>query len=242
MASERAMQELLRAGTAIDEDRVRQALAAGLDKDLRMREGATLLHAASMSDSAGIARALIEAGANADAMSDAGASPLHVCCKYDSVRVALVLLQAGANIHPQMVHAGGPLHVAARFGSVRVARLLLEAGAPVDAPLDLDLGVPFLIAGATPLHCCAGSAFGAAVAGLLLAARADTNAQDDLGGTPLHVSSRTGHVGVATILLEAGADSNVRDDDGKTPLERCSAAHGVAELLLLEGLHQVSMG
>jgi ankyrin len=239
-----AMHELLSASAADAEGLVRDALAKGLDKNVSIQGGATFLHVASMSDNVGVARALIEAGAYVDARSDDGVTPLHVCCKYDAFRVAHALIEAGEDIHVDEAQTtwGGPLHVAAWYGSPRVARELLEAGAPVEAPLDFDLKGAFLIAGATPLHCAASSSSegSVAVAGLLLAAGADKDAQDDLGGTPLHVCSRSGNVGVATILLEAGADANIRDDDGRTPLECCSAAHGVAELLVVEGLRKVT--
>ena len=52
----------------------------------------------------------------------------------------------------------------------------------------------------------------------LLNAGADLNAQNQYGGTPLHVAAGNNeNPAVITALLNAGADPAARDDKGRTP-------------------------
>jgi ankyrin repeat protein len=50
-----------------------------------------------------------------------------------------------------------------------------------------------------------------------LANRADVNAKDNGGWTPLHCAAQRTCTKVAELLLDHGADVNARDKDGKTP-------------------------
>ena len=52
-----------------------------------------------------------------------------------------------------------------------------------------------------------------------LAAGADVNAKDELGGTPLHHTVVAGLDEIAELLIAKGADVNAKDDDDKTPLD-----------------------
>jgi ankyrin repeat protein len=56
------------------------------------------------------------------------------------------------------------------------------------------------------------------VADLLLANKAEVNAKNLNGTTPLHVAASMGHKEIAESLLAHKADVNARDKDGLTPL------------------------
>jgi ankyrin repeat protein len=56
------------------------------------------------------------------------------------------------------------------------------------------------------------------VAELLLKNKADVNARNDFGDTPLHAAAMWGHQGVAELLLANGADVNARDKFDNMPL------------------------
>jgi hypothetical protein len=75
------------------------------------------------------------------------------------------------------------------------------------------------------------------VAELLLANKAEINAQDDTGSTPLHVAAAFGRRDVAEVLLAHGALVNIRDKNGRTPLSvAVLLGHkNVAELLRQHG-------
>lgn len=76
-----------------------------------------------------------------------------------------------------------------------------------------------------------------AVVDLLLAAKADPNAVNKRGLTPLHYAAETGHKAVVESLLAAKADINIRANDGKTALMLAlNESHAdVAELLKKAG-------
>lgn len=96
----------------------------------------------------------------------------------------------------------------------------------------------------TPLHLAA--RFGREdLAGPLIDAGADLEAQSELGDRPLHLSASYGHPAVAKLLLARGAAVEARDRGGKTPLHAASFGLGgqskiearieVARLLLARG-------
>ena len=96
----------------------------------------------------------------------------------------------------------------------------------------------------TPLHLAA--RFGREdLAGPLIAAGADVEAQNELGDRPLHLSASYGHPEVAKLLLARGAAVGARDRGGKTPLHAAALGLGdqstidarieVARLLLAGG-------
>ena len=72
---------------------------------------------------------------------------------------------------------------------------------------------------------------------MLLKNRADPNAQEQGGYTPLHAAAQNGDEATIRALLYGGADLTLRSDDGKTPLDLAlHAGHGEAAKLLQEGI------
>src|SRR5690606_3034961 len=67
------------------------------------------------------------------------------------------------------------------------------------------------------------------IARLLLAARADPNAADSGGNTPLMDATRTGDAELVTLLIGAGAGVNVRNRSGTAPV-LMAAQFGLQEI------------
>ena len=91
---------------------------------------------------------------------------------------------------------------------------------------------------ATPLHYAALYNMHDIATFLIVEHSQDVNARDfDREETPLHVSSRRGHVEVSRVLLEHGADANALDIKNWTPLHRASELGrvGAARVLLEHG-------
>ena len=61
------------------------------------------------------------------------------------------------------------------------------------------------------------------LAELLLANKAEVNAKDNFGRTPLHYGGVFGHKDVAELLLANKAEVNAKDNDGETPLHMAVA-------------------
>ena len=76
------------------------------------------------------------------------------------------------------------------------------------------------------------------IVGLLLGNKADVNASDKNGDTPLHVAAGSGRKDMVEFLLDNKAEVNAKDNAGNTPLLKTTAFVGftnVAELLLARG-------
>ena len=75
---------------------------------------------------------------------------------------------------------------------------------------------------------------------LLLANKAEVNAREGLGKTPLHYAAAIGHKDVAALLLASQAEVNAVDGFGETPLHYSALVgrHDVAALLREHGGHE----
>eukprot|EP00992_Anisonema_acinus_P008929 TRINITY_DN5110_c0_g1_i1.p2 TRINITY_DN5110_c0_g1~~TRINITY_DN5110_c0_g1_i1.p2 ORF type:complete len:177 (+),score=25.11 TRINITY_DN5110_c0_g1_i1:92-622(+) len=102
------------------------------------------------------------------------------------------------------------LLVAAMIGNPRAVVLALRNGIPVDTCDAHSM---------TPLHHAATQEIAGfrAVVAALLAARADPNAADRHGRTPLHFAVAAGAATLARALVHAGADRRRQDRRNKTP-------------------------
>ncbi|CAM9683521.1 unnamed protein product, partial [Laminaria digitata] len=96
-----------------------------------------------------------------------------------------------------------------RYHSAKVTDLLLERGASVNVS-----GGGFW----TPLHYACDAKEDPALVTTLLRHRAEVDAIDFHGRSPLHIASKRGSSRVVLALLNAGADPNAPDEDGRTPV------------------------
>jgi ankyrin repeat protein len=147
-------------------------------------------------------------------------------------RLAAHMLIASALISLAGCKTLSPIEAAARYGDLEGAKVLLQNNPDLALSKDKD--------GDTALH-YAGFGYESHknVAELLVAHRADVNAKDNNGVTPLLVAAHWGHRDVAELLLAHGADVNAKDTDGNTPLHVAayysdihSGCKAVMELLL----------
>ena len=71
------------------------------------------------------------------------------------------------------------------------------------------------------------------MADLLITAKADVNASNDLGANPLWLASRNRNPAMIATLLDAGANPNAMLSTGETPLMQASLAGNVASVRAL---------
>jgi ankyrin repeat protein len=130
-----------------------------------------------------------------------------------------ILIDAKADVNAQNNTGYTPLILTTEG---LVAKLLIENGADL-AKKDED--------GYTALHvaCVKGAVD---VVQILIDAKADVNAQNNVGQTPLMDS--IDNLEVAKLLIESGADLEVKDDDGDTALHYAcdEGATEVVQLLI----------
>ena len=63
------------------------------------------------------------------------------------------------------------------------------------------------------------------IAKILLKNKANINAQDEKGNTPLALAAANNHDAVVRFLLESGADAELGDEDEETPFEKARDKH-----------------
>jgi cytohesin len=182
----------------------------------------------------------------ANAKDEDGETPLHIAAQMGDVELVELLLENTKDVNTPDESGATPLHLAAGSGQKEVAELLLAKKADVNARDNGDQ---------TPLHFAVapdpsqffsdptlGTAGGAVdissrleVVKLLLDNKADVNARDGGGKTPLHIAVASGSVEMVQLLLDNKADVNAKDTDGRTPLGAVENYIEIIDLLRKHG-------
>ncbi|CAM1506122.1 Fc.00g057630.m01.CDS01 [Cosmosporella sp. VM-42] len=168
---------------------------------------------------------LLESGLDVDRRDEFEGTPLLYALDQrprESEHVSL-LLEAGANLTAQDLRGTSPIHTAMVHNNIIALRVLLERGANPDLRR---------IHGKAPIHeavidlRCRSS-----VIIELLNNRADPNAQDREGRTPLHLAMGPWMMQYLQYLLDKGADPNAQDKEGRTPLHLATNSSKIQFLL-----------
>jgi len=120
---------------------------------------------------------------------------LQVAAQMGSVRAVESLLGSGTDVNAVDGSGGTALHRAVRGQKREVVILLLACGAKPDGVLTKCK---------TPLHYAAEKG-GLDILQLLLDHKADVNAPDEFGWTPLYYAEANGHAAAAKLLRQSGA-------------------------------------
>lgn len=215
-------------------------LEAGMEVNIPDLDGNTILHLAADYGSGILVQALLSAGADPTRANKRGETALHLAVKYGQTSLTKSLLEAGAETNanskngytPLMLLAGGRAEISEN------AAMLLKAGA--DPSLKNKRGE-------TALHLAAESG-PVSLVKALLEARAQVNARDQRGFSPLMHASQGAYSQSASpdkdlaaekalLLLEAGADPALADQTGITALHLAAATDqpSLTEALLKAG-------
>lgn len=207
---------------ATDAAKVRYLISKGADLNARSKQGrSALLIAAATQGSSEIVKLMLDKGADLKkADADPPISPLSGAVLADDLASVRLLLDRGAEVHGP---AGGfGLIMAASNGNVEIMKLFMAKGVPVDVqtPPVTGPGVkngPIALGSFTPLI-LAVSYGGPDAVKLLLDAKANVNAQDVRGMTPLMLALALDHpdLRVVRMLVEHGADPNIKSKAGES--------------------------
>lgn len=177
-----------------------------------------------------------------DATDQKGLTPLHVAAANRQFGVALTLIGLRAKVNAKSTGGQTPLHVSVRNGDVSITGLLLTNRAEVDARDNFG-NTPLLIAlqsadaealdggglasktpGAAGVALASMKLQQLQLAALLVRHRADVNARNRAGSTPLSQAVRLGNDAVVNLLLASAANPNTAEPGtGKTPLHVAAA-------------------
>uniref|UniRef100_A0A3B5L401 Uncharacterized protein n=1 Tax=Xiphophorus couchianus TaxID=32473 RepID=A0A3B5L401_9TELE len=147
---------------------------------------------------------------------DRGHTPLHAAAMCGQAQLIDLLVHKGALVNATDYHALTPLHLACQRGYQGVSVSVKTQEYAQMHFFDL------LRLRLTPLVCCP-SLFQL----LLLHYKANTEAQDNNGNTPLHLACMYGH---EDVLLENGASTHILNKNRETPLQ-CALNSKVSHIL-----------
>lgn len=184
------------------------------DVNTTQPDGCAPLHLAADLGTLDCLRVLVEwPGIDLDVQTgEKRATALHLAAENGLSDCVSLLLSKGADAGVCNARGQLPLHLAARAQSVECVETLLRNSGSCDVnATDLDQR--------TPLHAAVGKALQAyEVAETLLAWRADPNACDRYGYTPLHMAALNELAQCVETLLHHGADVTARTRGGSTAL------------------------
>jgi ankyrin repeat protein len=149
--------------------------------------------------------------------------------------IVRMLVAAGADVNAQDKSKGGltALMVAALAGNADIAKMLIAAGADVNAKRtngvtvlmaaalaenEHEMGVRVVADGIMKEIDYTPQNAKAAVAKLLIEAKADVNAKTSENQTALMAAAEVGNADIIKMLVAAGADVNVKAEQGYTAL------------------------
>ncbi|CAM9213223.1 unnamed protein product [Ectocarpus sp. 6 AP-2014] len=195
------------------------------------------LHIAVKMEHVGVAKALLKAGAGPNDLFTTGDptvrfSPLYLARRNAAMTSALVGMGADVTSVDNIGYSA--LHWAVRDGRSDVVDALIEVGADVEARTSRMISYysdgGHCMKGMTPLHEAAYQGNYPGMLVLLQKGRANANAQDEHGHSPLHILCMNPQVCSAAacsdILLRSGADETAADKDGHTPADIMASSEG----------------
>ncbi|CAG0903091.1 unnamed protein product, partial [Cyprideis torosa] len=193
-------------------------IAKGAKVDAKNEDNETPLFSATMGNRPSVVEVLIAHGADPNINNEFKSTPLH---QARSAGAAELLIQKGAEVNTKNTFGETPLFFATWGNRHSVVEVLLAHGA------DPNIANHY---GTSPLH----QARSAGTAELLIAKRAEVNAQDERGKTPLFVATDWNRHSVVEVLLANGADPNIASEVERSPLHQAESAE-TAELLIQKG-------
>jgi ankyrin repeat protein len=209
----RGKTQLQRAIEGGDSIRTRDLIALGADVNWIDRRDESVLLSAVYSGDVGMVRLVLDGRAQVDLGNDSsGVTPLELAASRGHHDIVKTLLEAGAK-------HGRALECAAWQGHAAVMTQLYELGCTQ---------LPTLHAPARENH--------PAAVELLLKWKADVNARDHRGWTPLMCAASQGHVWIVRGLLAAKADVNAQTRRLETALNQAEEDSHDAVVKLLRGV------
>ncbi|XP_066529772.1 fibronectin type 3 and ankyrin repeat domains protein 1-like isoform X4 [Hoplias malabaricus] len=154
-------------------------------------------------------------------------SGLMLACFAGHLDIVKYLRECGATWQSQDMGGCSPLHWAADGGHLPVIDYMIQDGCELD--------VRDTVSHWTPLMRVSAMSGNAAVASLLIRARADVNVRDKNGKTPLMVAVLNNHEELVQLLLDNGADHLVKNEFGSGAAEMAKAFGRQNIIHLLEG-------
>lgn len=179
--------------------------------DMRLEDGQTPLHIASILGHTGIAHYLLENNAQTNVQDSTGTTPLHEAVRYGNLEIVQMILNAGANVNAKDNLGKTPILLAIpEKNSLEIYKTLLKFKA--DAT-EKDMY------GDTALHTATMTNVPVAVLQELVNGGAEINARNKEGVTALLVALENHNLQHVQFYASHGADIHSKDNKGSSPLK-----------------------
>lgn len=193
-----------------DSARMLQLLSkVDVDIESKYKDGCTLLHLATITNSPKIVELLLNHKANPNSKQKQDFTPLHIAAMKGKEKIVKILLNSGASVHSLGEDGKTPLHLSAMQDRQDIIEMLVKAGAKIDSQ-DVN--------GYTPLHMAA-SRGSVNAATYLIENHANKYMRQKNGCTPLHVAIACKQKEMVVLLLNYGID-----------VESCDLLNGIRPL------------
>ncbi|WP_265024163.1 ankyrin repeat domain-containing protein [Wolbachia endosymbiont (group A) of Epagoge grotiana] len=215
-------------------DTSRAILNRNANIEAKTNIGETPLHIANAYGQLKIIELLIDKRANIEAKTNDGLTPLHVAIQHNNTTPKIIefLIDKGVNIEAKIKDDQTPLHHAVFKDRLDIVRVLSSRGANIEAktsdgktPLDLAIQGNYTDIVGFLKQTELDKKLLAAVqdTGLnevkdLINQKANINAKDMYGWTPLHFAASRNKLSVVEFLFNNNANINAKDVYGNTPL------------------------
>ncbi len=193
-------------------EHVMALIALGADVNVQNFDGLTALACACTVAAVSCVELLLAAGADVDICDHSGVHPCHRVAASKCFRILPKLLKASkTGVNAVSSNGRQPLHDAAYHNSVESMIPLLHKGADVNCAVPEGYPQP----GCTPAHFAAQQDCCDALKYLWLK-KANLDAKNAKGDTPLHFAAAFSRVAAVSLLIEFGVDTAVHNAQGAT--------------------------
>jgi ankyrin repeat protein len=201
--------------------------ASHLDMEINQgdEEGRAPLHLAVMRNNKVIVELLVQHSAMCNAQDVLGNTPLHYA---KDVSIMKILVEQG-HASPNIPNSSGrcALHFAVSRHDPESVQFLIDHGADVDVADDVQWLAPLhLIATCRSLDADrergGTTSTQTLIASMLCEGKADVNAKDSLGNTPLHAAAKLSYhdaLNLIKIFMDHGGDPSITNVNDQTPLK-----------------------
>lgn len=207
-------------------------LAKGFDINTMNENGENAVNVAIASGNFNVLKYLIDKGANLNSTSDTGIPPLsQAIIEYNKQAIDILLNSKKVDMYYVWgeMWNGSPLYIACSKANVYALEKMVEHGADLNYDFSEYNAVPLVHYALSYKQFIKNEDYRELIAFLILN-KADINAKNNQGQTPLMVALKNGDIDAFNALTAGGADVTIKDNNGKTALFYAESLKGSSML------------
>lgn len=207
-------------------------LAKGFDINTMNENGENAVNVAIASGNFNVLKYLIDKGANLNSTSDTGIPPLsQAIIEYNKQAIDILLNSKKVDMYYVWgeMWNGSPLYIACSKANVYALEKMVEHGADLNYDFSEYNAVPLVHYALSYKQFIKNEDYRELIAFLILN-KADINAKNNQGQTPLMVALKNGDIDAFNALTAGGADVTIKDNNGKTALFYAESLKGSSTL------------